>query len=199
MKARRSPCVSDQHFDTLLPVLCVVHILQVLNNLSQQLAGAPVPAESGSVHCLLLHLLPTAKAAGPVSMGRLKLSWRRKEPAKAGSGCGSSSGGSAGGSALAAALAALDGGATPAADVETSLELPAVVVQDSLLSAKAAGPQNVTAGAAFPFTLQVGCRWALFTDTCSFRRAHGLAASHNSVSCLVSLPPPSSAPARCTT
>lgn len=129
-------------------VLCVVCILQVLNNLSQQLAGAPVPAVSGSVHCLLLHLLPTAKAAGPVSMGRLKLLWRRKEPAKAGSG---------GSSTLAAALAALDGGATPAADVETSLELPAVVVQDSLLSAKASGPQNVTAGTAFPFTLQVGC------------------------------------------
>jgi hypothetical protein len=138
--------------------------LQVLNNLSQQLAGAPVPAASGSVHCLLLHLLPTAKAAGPVSMGRLKLSWRRKEPAEAGSSSSSSS--SPGdSSALAAALAALDGGATPAADVETSLDLPAAVVQDSLLSVKASGPQNVTAGTAFPFTLQVGCGWGTVLST----------------------------------
>lgn len=47
------------------------------------------------------------------------------------------------------------GPAVPSLDVETSLELPRVVVQDSLLSAKVSGPQNVTAGTSFPFTLQV--------------------------------------------
>lgn len=54
-----------------------------------------------------------------------------------------------------AGAAAVDSGPTPAQDVETSLELPVVVVQESLLSVKASGPQNVTAGTSFPFSLQV--------------------------------------------
>jgi hypothetical protein len=41
-------------------------------------------------------------------------------------------------------------------DVESSLDLPVAMVQDSLLGVKAAGPQNVTSGTSFPFTLQVG-------------------------------------------
>lgn len=51
----------------------------------------------------------------------------------------------------------MDAGPTPAMEVETSLQLPPVVVQDSLLTVKASGPQNVTAGTSFPFTLQVSC------------------------------------------
>jgi hypothetical protein len=129
-------------------------VLQLLNSLSQQLAGAPLTASPGSVHCLLLQLVPTAKAQEPVSMGRLKVSWRRKETATP-TGRGSSSSGGGGSSASAAAAAAMDAGPIPAMDVETSLLLPLVVVQDSLLSVKASGPQNVTAGTSFPFTLQV--------------------------------------------
>lgn len=135
--------------------LAVDCMLQVLNSLTQQLTAVPLSASPGSVHCLLLHLLPTAKAAEPVSMGRLKLSWRRTQPATAGT---SGRSGSSSVSALqAAAVAAVsaDAGPSPAVDVESSLELPAVIVQDSLLSVKAAGPQNVTAGTSFPFTLQV--------------------------------------------
>jgi hypothetical protein len=135
-------------------------MLQVLNSLAQQLAAVPLSAGPGCVHCLLLHLLPTAKAAEPVSMGRLKLSWRRAQPATAGA---STRSGSSSGSAAAAAAA--DTGPSPAVDVESSLGLPVAVVQDSLLSVKAAGAQNVTAGTSFPFTLQVrlvavSCSWA---------------------------------------
>jgi hypothetical protein len=145
--------------DSCLTVLCCATLcclaLQLLNSLSQQLAGAPLTASPGSVHCLLLQLVPTAKAQEPVSMGRLKVSWRRKEqPSPAGS---SSSGGGSSSSAAVAAAAAMDAWPIPAMDVETSLLLPPVVVQDSLLSVKASGPQNVTAGTSFPFTLQVRC------------------------------------------
>lgn len=146
----------------LLLALYLLACMQLLNNLPQQLANMPLAASPGSVHCLLLHLLPTAKAAAPVSMGSLKLSWRRKSPASVGSAAAerrdSSSGGSGGGSSCASAAAAaavMAAGPAPGLDVETSLELPLVVVQESLLSVKAAGPQNVTAGTSFPYTLQV--------------------------------------------
>jgi hypothetical protein len=134
-------------------------LLQLLNSLSQQLAAAPLAANRGSVHCLLLQLLPTANAQAPVSMGRLKLAWRRKQPAEPAEGstdgrAGGSTGGSAGGS-NAPATAAADAGPVPGRDVEAWLQLPQVVVRDSLMSVKAAGPQNVTAGTSFPFTLQV--------------------------------------------
>lgn len=116
-------------------------------------------ASPGSIHCLLLHLLPTAKASSPASIGKLKLTWRRKSPAAVVAD-GSSSGGTGGGSsssgaAAVAAAAAIDAGPRPTQDVETCLDLPQVVVQDSLLSVKASGPQNVTAGTSFAFMLQV--------------------------------------------
>jgi len=159
--AIKSRAALSPNLQLVTSVLYLLACMQLLNSLPQQLANMPLAASPGSVHCLLLHLLPTAKAAAPVSMGSLKLSWRRKSPAAIESAAaerrGSSSGGSGGGnsSASAAATAARESGPAPGLDVETSLELPLVVVQESLMSVKAAGPQNVTAGTSFPFTLQV--------------------------------------------
>jgi hypothetical protein len=129
--------------------------LQLLNSLSQQLAGVPLAASPGSVHCLLLQLLPTAKTAEPTPMGRLKLSWKRRTPAQPSNSSGSSGSSSASTATAVAAVAAMQAAPAPSQDVEAMLELPAVVVQESLLSVKAHGPQHVTAGTSFPFTLQV--------------------------------------------
>jgi hypothetical protein len=92
-------------------------------------------------------------------MGRLKLSWKRRTPAQPNTPSGGSGGSSSGSSAPAAAVAAvaaMQSAPAPAQEVEAMLQLPAVVVQESLLSVKAHGPQHVTAGTSFPFTLQVG-------------------------------------------
>lgn len=136
--------------------------MQLVNKLSEQLAPKPVTSSLGSVHCLLLQLVPTAKAATPSSMGRLKLTWRRRQPAAVvlpvGAAATSTSRDSAAAAATAGApagAAALAIGALPAADVDTHLDLPAVLVQDSLVTVRAAAPQHVTAGLPFAFTMQV--------------------------------------------
>ncbi|WIA11906.1 hypothetical protein OEZ85_011990 [Tetradesmus obliquus] len=130
--------------------------LQLLNKLSDQLAGRPLAAAQGSVHCLLLQLVPMANTSSPVSMGRLTLRWKRQQPAavaQSSSSTSTSSSVSAGPAAAAAAELAV--GAAPPDEVTTSLELPRVLVQDSLLSAKVVSPHRATAGIAFPFTVQL--------------------------------------------
>jgi hypothetical protein len=132
--------------------------VQLLNKLSDQLAGRPLPTSQGSVHCLLLQLVPMTNTPGPVCMGRLQLRWKRRQPAAVAT-TGSSSSTSAAEPGLAAAAAAaaeLAVGAAPPDEVTTSLELPRVVVQDSLVSVKVVSPHRATAGIAFPFTVQVG-------------------------------------------
>jgi hypothetical protein len=166
---------------TLLPLCAAALHSQLLNKLSDQLLHKPLPASAGSVHSLLLQLVPTANVAAPVAAGRLKLMWRRRQPAAVAAHGGATS------SSAGATAAAADGlavCAAPSADVETCLDLPQVLVQDSLLSIRASAPQHVTAGLPFAFTMQVsvcespasaclhavtlralpGCLWQYLTD-----------------------------------
>eukprot|EP00879_Flechtneria_rotunda_P002505 GHRR01002703.1.p1 GENE.GHRR01002703.1~~GHRR01002703.1.p1 ORF type:complete len:1063 (+),score=495.97 GHRR01002703.1:1057-4245(+) len=120
--------------------------LQLLNKLSDQLAGKPLLACGSSVHCLLLQLLPTATSQEPVRMGRLQLRWKRQsaaEPVSSGS------------TGAVAGIATLAAGAALPETMSATLELPLVVVRDSLLSVKVIAPHSVTAGIAFSFTLQM--------------------------------------------
>lgn len=142
--------------------------MQLLNKLSDQLACRPLAASLGSVHCLLLQLVPTAKSSDPVSMGRLQLKWKRRHEATAVASSGNA-GGTATSAATAAAAAAGNGlviGAAPPDEVTTSLDLPHVVVQDSLLSVRVMAPDRATAGIAFSFTLQVGRLLGAYTCCC---------------------------------
>jgi hypothetical protein len=132
--------------------------LQLLNKLSDQLAGKPLPTSQGSVHCLLLQLVPMANTSGPVSMGRLQLRWKRRQPAAVATTNSSSSTLAAAAADLGPVAAAADlaVGAAPPDEVTTGLELPRVLVQDSLVSVKVVSPHRATAGIAFPFAVQVG-------------------------------------------
>jgi hypothetical protein len=162
------PAAFDKLSDQLVFCLCCLYrfcsaaaaatpLLQLLNKLSDQLAGRPLPTSPGSVHCLLLQLVPMTNTAGPVSMGRLQLRWKRPQPAAVAAPSSSSSKSAAAAAAgPAAAAAELAVGAAPPDEVTTSLELPRVVVQDSLVSVKVVSPHRATAGIAFPFTVQVG-------------------------------------------
>jgi len=76
-------------------------------------------------------------------MGHLNLRWKRRQRAVAGAAGGS------GGVETAVA------GVGVAEDVTSQLELPAVRVQDGLLSVRVVAPAHATAGIAFPYTLQV--------------------------------------------
>lgn len=139
-----------------------------MNRLADQLPGRPQPIGRGAVHCLLLQLVPTAKStAGPASIGRLCLRWKRggkqqqqsdqqqrqRPPLPPTSGGGArgaaaSGGGSGGANGLAV-------GAAPPEEVVTQLELPQVAVSDGLLSVRVVAPHHATAGIAFTYTLQV--------------------------------------------
>lgn len=159
MWVQAASCVFSLSADmlSLLLLLLLLSTLQLLNKLSDQLAGRPLAVAQGSVHCLLLQLVPMANTSSPVSMGRLTLRWKRQQPAavaQSSSSTSTSSSVSAGPAAAAAAELAV--GAAPPDEVTTSLELPRVLVQDSLLSAKVVSPHRATAGIAFPFTVQVG-------------------------------------------
>jgi hypothetical protein len=96
-----------------------------------------------------------SNTSGPVSMGRLQLRWKRQQPAAVQQSSSSSSS-SSDSAAAAAAPVELAVGAAPPDEVTTSLELPRVLVQDSLVSLKVVSPHRATAGIAFPFTVQVG-------------------------------------------
>eukprot|EP00775_Hariotina_reticulata_P005239 gene5239-5474_t len=118
--------------------------VQVINTLGDQLQGKPLPAGQCSVHCLLLQLMPlTPTPAGtyPSSLGHLNLRWRRRQSAMADA---NSSVGD-----VKPAVAAVS------EEVTTQLELPAVVIQEGLLSVRVVAPHHATAGVAFPYTLQL--------------------------------------------
>lgn len=133
-------------------------LFQVMNKLSDQLVGEPLQLFKGSVHCLLLQLVPLTSSSSPCSIGRLQLRWRRRQPSALG--CGSNTAAEAklllSSKAWHAAADGLVTGAAPSEEAVTSLDLPHVVVQDSLLTVKVVAPHNATAGMAFPFTVQVG-------------------------------------------
>lgn len=120
-------------------------MLQVMNTLGDQLRGKPLPAGRGTVHCLLLQLMPLSTSPvgpPPGSIGHLNLRWKRLQPATADA--YSSSNG-----VVKAAAAGV------AEEVTTQLQLPAVLIQEGLLSVRVVAPDHATAGIAFPYTLQV--------------------------------------------
>lgn len=147
------------------PCLCTQHnaltALQVMNNLSDQLVDTPLQMSCGSVHCLLLQLVPLSAIGTPASIGRLQLRWERRQPLSLNLASNNGVADGAEGwlqqrsSAPHAPASGLAVGAAPPNEVVTSLDLPQVVVQDSLLTIKVVAPHSATAGIAFPSTLQV--------------------------------------------
>lgn len=110
--------------------------LQLLTDLQQQLAGPTSSARGlllggpGAAATAICQICPISLLPAPVSMGRLLLRWRR---------------------------AATSGG--PALDDvpegSTSLPLPQVLVQNSILSVHLVAPPQATTGIQFPLTLQI--------------------------------------------
>ncbi|MEW5315260.1 MAG: hypothetical protein WDW38_006703 [Sanguina aurantia] len=74
------------------------------------------------------------------------------EEGKSGGGGGSSSGGGRGGKS---SRQAAEAGRQKGGEVTTYLDLPVVTVQDSILTARALGPSQVTTGISFMYSLQV--------------------------------------------
>lgn len=147
--------------------------LMVVADIRSQLRAQAVVMSSGQhqlakgdVYTLVLPVIPTKLSEVGMSIGNLKLSWRRR---KAGAG------GVAGANGLAqhgehGLLTPRDGdgyeddmereeeacsGRSPDALVVTSLELPRVTVCESLLTARCIGPPQATVGIGFTYTLQV--------------------------------------------
>lgn len=126
--------------------------LASLADLSSQLLKWPAPLGCGDAHSLLFLTLPSRSSDQSVSMGQLKLLWRRQTS--------SSPGGGAEGRqrqpSLAIALAAAESdGPRPDPMVTTLLDLPKVSIGESLLTVRTIGPAALTAGIAFTYSLQI--------------------------------------------
>lgn len=131
--------------------------MQVMNVLSDQLLSGPFQMCKDSVHCLLLQLVPLVSVSSPCSIGRVQLHWKRQQAAEVDSGSQQAAQDDPfSGACQPAAAVSLVPGAALAEEVITNLDLPQVIVQDSLFSVKVVAPHSATAGIAFPFTLQVG-------------------------------------------